>query len=70
MTVQTTKSFAWRRRFFNLRSEEIKLFKSDNEAEVLMVLDLKGAVVSAEYEDSQVRGSWKLESAGEVSLVQ
>lgn len=62
VTVQTTKSFAWRRRFFHLLAEEMKLFKGDRDGEApLLVVKLPGAVVSTSYEDSQVRGSWKLQ---------
>lgn len=63
-------SLTWRRRFFHLHGDALRMYKSDGEVDKpLTVAPLgRGAVVSHTYEESQVRGSWKLRSgSGEVS---
>lgn len=66
------QSLTWRRRFFHLLGHELRMYKSDAPGETdktpLQTASLVGAIVSQTYEESQVRGSWKLRSGtGQVS---
>lgn len=60
----------WRRRYFHLLAPELRLYKSDSEADAarpLTTIKLEGARVSEAYEESAVQGSWKLTAGGKVS---
>lgn len=70
VTVQTMSSPTWRRRYFHLLAPELRLYKSDSEADAgkpLTTIKLEGARVSEAYEESAVQGSWKLAAGGKVS---
>jgi len=65
-------SLTWRRRYFHLLGDELRMYKSDVDAgkPPLVVVPLAGALVSETYEDSQVKGSWRLrDGKGEVSYM-
>ena len=56
----------WRRRRFHLFPHELRLFKSETDAKPISTIALGPQTrLSEEYEESQVIGSFKLDSGGE-----
>jgi hypothetical protein len=75
VTVQTMQSLTWRRRYFHLVGPELRMYRSERDANSadtaappLVSVPLAGAQVCETYEDSQVKGSWRLrDPSGQVS---
>ncbi|OXG51931.1 hypothetical protein J010_02058 [Cryptococcus neoformans] len=66
VTVQTCKSLTWRRRYFQLFSHEMQLFKNENDTKPIQIIPLsKSTDISETYEESQVKDSFKISSGDE-----
>ncbi|KAK8845606.1 hypothetical protein IAR55_006322 [Kwoniella newhampshirensis] len=65
VTVQTYKSMTWRRRYFHLLSTEMRLFKTEGDDKPIQTIYFgSGSAVSEQYEESQVKDSFKVISDG------
>ncbi|WVN89195.1 uncharacterized protein L203_104412 [Cryptococcus depauperatus CBS 7841] len=60
-TVQTYKSMTWRRRHFEIWPKEMKLFKNEGDVKPIQTIVFgPSTTVSEQYEESQVKDSFKV----------
>lgn len=62
VTVQPAAALTWRRRYFHLRPDALEMYKGEGEGAPVHVVALgpRTSIDHDVYEESQVRGAWKL----------